>query len=322
MDKISAQRRKYDPFWGIDPIDVTCDLLESIDLLEIVSEYMEHESSGQPFTPILRLTEKRSTRARFEIIDRSHGTLNHIVGSVELILTGKESRITFEPAMQRDDESAIRYYYGLYRVVLNVLLRHDVLLDAALPSRLENGFADTPNADAGDEHQATRVDQLAIRLPVSNTTIERVETFISDFSVEYQHSDRHVGVERSVGGDRTLFNLCHYHRRDLSDAEQIARGVQPHAQNAVTFDTQRCGTIRIKPGILIGQFALECSPLTDAAKQFVDALADRLRTDQHDARLEESQSGDKRQYKSQKPLKRIRSDRVRNVAFCNSLDEH
>lgn len=173
------------------------------------------------------------------------------------------------------------------------------------------------SADNGQ--QGMRGDQMTIRLLANNTTIERVAAFIWDFSTEYQRADHQISVEKAIGGDGTFFDLYFYLRRALTDEEKIARGIPAHVQNAETFDNQECGTIRIKSGIVTGQVVLECNPLTDAAKQFVNALADRLRADQHDARPEESRVGDKLQDKSQTPRKRIRSDRVRNVAFAIHL---
>ncbi len=152
-------------------------------------------------------------------------------------------------------------------------------------------LAQLAETSAGDRQRGTRVDQTTVTLLASNTTIERVAAFIWDFSAEYQLADHQVGAQKPIGGDGTLFDLYFYLRHALTDEEKIAHGRPPHVQNAETFDNQKCGTIRIKAGIVIGQVVLECNPLTDAAKQFVDALADRLRADQQDAQPAEPSAG-------------------------------
>ncbi len=148
MDKLRAHRKKYDPFWDIDPIELRCGLTESIDLIERISRYLKDESSSQPFTPFFLLTEQRPTLARFDIFDRGGDNPDrHLpnLGQIEIIMTGNGSRLALYPNFRNakgENARRVAVVHGIYRVMLNVFSIHDVLHDPDLPDRFAHGFAD------------------------------------------------------------------------------------------------------------------------------------------------------------------------------------
>jgi hypothetical protein len=146
MDKLREHRKKYDPFWDIDPIELRCGLADSIDLIERISHYLKDESAEQPFSPFFQLTEQRPTMARFKIFDRGDNPDQlPIMGEIETIMTGNGSRVSLVPNFRNTHgENARRaaVVHGIYRVMLNVFSIHDVLRDPDLPDRFAHGFED------------------------------------------------------------------------------------------------------------------------------------------------------------------------------------
>lgn len=116
MDHIRQMRKQYDPFWDIDPILARCTVVECVDILDRVNEYLQNREGW--WAPRFHIDTQRMTYLELDIILREEkNDPDKIIGHVEVSRYGEGCRLTFRCS----DRTQEQWYRVAYCTVDNVL---------------------------------------------------------------------------------------------------------------------------------------------------------------------------------------------------------
>src|SRR6266487_4108134 len=116
MDHIRQMRKQYDLFWDIDPILARCTVVECVDILDRVNEYLQNR--GGWWSPRFQIDTQRITYLELDIMLREEEDgPDKVIGHVEVSRYGEGCRLTFR-CIERAHE---HWYRVAYRTVDNVL---------------------------------------------------------------------------------------------------------------------------------------------------------------------------------------------------------
>src|SRR3989304_2522623 len=147
MDKTGELRKKSgDLFWDVDPLLARCTVVEAIDILRRINDYLNHSSEGQ-FAPVLVERSASLTHAEYDILVRPRG-IPFRAGSIAVSRHADGCIFRFDPISERMSDEAAGYYRGVHRILLNAL-SYDNLLQPKPPALSGAGTSQPITTGAG-----------------------------------------------------------------------------------------------------------------------------------------------------------------------------